>query len=91
VPVTISGSHRVLPKGAWRLRPGIVDVYVSEPIAMTERRPGALRNLADQVQRIIEKKLAPNGGGANEPGSPGARQYSVRALVVFSSWFFVST
>ena len=70
VPVTISGSHRVLPKGAWRLRPGIVDVYVSEPIPMTEHRPGALRNLADQVQRIIEKKLAPKGGGANEPGSP---------------------
>jgi 1-acyl-sn-glycerol-3-phosphate acyltransferase len=66
VPVTIGGSHRILPKGAWRLRPGIVDVYVSEPIAMTDRRPGALRKIADQVQRIIEKKLASTDGGASD-------------------------
>jgi 1-acyl-sn-glycerol-3-phosphate acyltransferase len=60
VPVTINGSQKILPKGAWRLRPGIVEVHVSEPISMRDRRPGALRALADEVQRIIEKKLAPH-------------------------------
>jgi 1-acyl-sn-glycerol-3-phosphate acyltransferase len=63
VPVTINGSHKILPKGEWRLRPGIVHVHVGEPIAITERRPGTVRALADRVQRIIEKKLALDAGG----------------------------
>jgi 1-acyl-sn-glycerol-3-phosphate acyltransferase len=63
VPVAIIGSGKVLPKGGWRVRPGIVEVHVSEPITMTDRRPGSLAALADQVQRIIEEKLA--GTGSN--------------------------
>jgi 1-acyl-sn-glycerol-3-phosphate acyltransferase len=57
VPVTISGSRKILPKGGWRLRPGTVDVYVGEPIPMTGYRPGALRALVDEVHRTIENKL----------------------------------
>jgi 1-acyl-sn-glycerol-3-phosphate acyltransferase len=57
VPVTITGTQKILPKGEWRLRPGIVEVHVSEPIQMKDRRPGSLRAMADQVQRIIEKNL----------------------------------
>jgi 1-acyl-sn-glycerol-3-phosphate acyltransferase len=79
VPVTINGSHKILPKGAWRLRPGIVDVHVGEPLKMSKHRPGALRALAHQVQRIIEKRLAPDPGAA-EPQAHGARQFGVGAL-----------
>jgi 1-acyl-sn-glycerol-3-phosphate acyltransferase len=72
VPVTIRGTQKLLPKGAWRLRPGIVDVHVSDPIQMTDRRPGSLRALADQVQGIIENNLAAPGAAENEL-DPGAR------------------
>jgi 1-acyl-sn-glycerol-3-phosphate acyltransferase len=65
VPVTISGSHKLLPRGEWRLRPGCVEVYVGEPIAMTNRRPGELRALATQVRQIIERNLSPGGGTAS--------------------------
>jgi 1-acyl-sn-glycerol-3-phosphate acyltransferase len=66
VPVTIRGSQEILPKGAWRLRPGIVEIHISEPIPMTDRRPGTLRALATQVQRIIANKLGPRDAGARE-------------------------
>ena len=66
VPVTISGSRELLPKGAWRLRSGVVDVYINEPIATNERRPGALRALVDHVHRTIERELGPHGGDVSE-------------------------
>jgi 1-acyl-sn-glycerol-3-phosphate acyltransferase len=66
VPVTLRGTQKILPKGAWRLRPGIVDVHVSDPIQMTDYRPGSLRSLADQVQGIIEKNLAASDTGEME-------------------------
>ncbi|MGH7930393.1 MAG: lysophospholipid acyltransferase family protein, partial [Candidatus Binatia bacterium] len=73
VPVTISGSHKRLPKGGWRLRPGIVDVYVSEPIQMTGYRPGALRAVVDEVRRAIEKNLRTTDGDASELDNTGVQ------------------
>lgn len=66
VPVTISGSGKILPKGAWRLRSGTIDVHLSEPIRINDYRPGTLRALADQVQQTIEKRLAARDAGASE-------------------------
>ncbi len=83
VPVTINGSQRILPKGAWRLRPGVVDVHVSEPIAMIDRRPGAIRALADEVQRTIEKELAPHDAGASE--APDTSRFKTPGFKVQSS------
>jgi 1-acyl-sn-glycerol-3-phosphate acyltransferase len=63
VPVTIRGTQAILPKGAWRLRAGTVDVHVGDPIELTDHRLGSLRSLAERVHGIIEKNLA---GGAAE-------------------------
>jgi 1-acyl-sn-glycerol-3-phosphate acyltransferase len=57
VPVTINGSRQVLPAGAWRLRRGIVEVNIGEPIAVDGFGPGTLRHLSNQVRQAIEKKL----------------------------------
>jgi 1-acyl-sn-glycerol-3-phosphate acyltransferase len=65
VPVTISGSGKILLKGDWRLRPGIVEVHISDPIPMTDHRQGSLRALATEVQRIVEKNLTLNGSAAS--------------------------
>jgi 1-acyl-sn-glycerol-3-phosphate acyltransferase len=69
VPVTINGSGKSLAKGEWRLRAGVVEVHVSEPISMTDHRPGTLRALATDVQRLIAKNLTSNGGAASEAES----------------------
>lgn len=34
VPVAIDGSHRVMPKGAWLVRPGPIRVRIGEPISV---------------------------------------------------------
>jgi 1-acyl-sn-glycerol-3-phosphate acyltransferase len=59
VPVTINGSARVLPAGAWRLRPGIVEVVVDKPVPVEGFRPGNLRHLSEQVRNRIAANLRP--------------------------------
>jgi 1-acyl-sn-glycerol-3-phosphate acyltransferase len=68
VPVTISGSYKVLPKGEWRLRPGVVVVHVGEPVA-TDRPARELRSLVSKVRRIIEHNLSPGGSTVSEVDS----------------------
>lgn len=57
VPVTIVGSASLLPAGAWRLRPGRIEVFVDTPIATESYRIGNLRALSDQVRQIIAAHL----------------------------------
>jgi 1-acyl-sn-glycerol-3-phosphate acyltransferase len=59
VPVTISGSGAILPKGDWRLRRGHVEVIVGEPVPVENYRPGTLRALSSQVEELIRKNLRP--------------------------------
>jgi|KBSSwiStaDraftv2_1062776.scaffolds.fasta_scaffold183772_2 1-acyl-sn-glycerol-3-phosphate acyltransferase len=57
VPVTINGSRQVLPAGAWRLRPGTIEVIVDKPVSTEGFRPGNLRVLSDQVHQRIAANL----------------------------------
>jgi 1-acyl-sn-glycerol-3-phosphate acyltransferase len=70
VPVTINGSRRLLPAGAWQLRPGTIEVIVDQPIAVEGYRPGNLRLLSKQVRDRIEMNLGkPTGPHAvKDPG-----------------------
>jgi 1-acyl-sn-glycerol-3-phosphate acyltransferase len=79
VPVTISGSYKIMPKGDWRLRSGIVEVHVGEPIPMADRRQGSLRALATEVQRIVEKNLTLNGDSASETNSASRKTETANA------------
>jgi len=67
VPVTVSGSARVLPIGAWRLRPGTIDVTIDKPVSVEGFRPGNLRLLVNQVHTTIDSRLrAPERRSAHE-------------------------
>ena len=57
VPVTVSGSAQVLPIGAWRLRPGTIDVTIDEPVPVEGFRPGNLRLLVNRVHATIDARL----------------------------------
>jgi 1-acyl-sn-glycerol-3-phosphate acyltransferase len=57
VPVTISGSYKLLPRGEWRLRPGTIHVYIGEAIATGNTGRGELRALVTRVRRTIEANL----------------------------------
>ena len=57
VPITINGSRGLLPSGAWRLRSGIIEVFVDKPIAIDGYRAGNLRLLSDRVRQTIAGHL----------------------------------
>jgi 1-acyl-sn-glycerol-3-phosphate acyltransferase len=57
VPLAIKGSRDLLPSGAWRLRPGTVEVVVDQPVSIAGYRPGNLRLLSDQVRETIAGHL----------------------------------
>src|SRR5262244_4451116 len=57
VPVTISGSWAILPKGDWRIRRGQIEVTVGPPVSVKNYRPGTLRALSAHVQELIENNL----------------------------------
>jgi 1-acyl-sn-glycerol-3-phosphate acyltransferase len=57
VPVTISGSWAILPKGDWRIRGGQIEVTVGAPVSVKNYRPGTLRALSAHVQELIENNL----------------------------------
>lgn len=57
VPVTINGSRNILPAGAWRLRPGIVEVVIGTPVTVSGYHPSMLRELSARVREAVEKQL----------------------------------
>ncbi|MBM2805573.1 MAG: 1-acyl-sn-glycerol-3-phosphate acyltransferase [Deltaproteobacteria bacterium] len=56
VPVTVNGSAKLLPAGAWRLRPGTIDITIDKPVSVEGFRPGNLRLLVNQVHATIDAR-----------------------------------
>lgn len=56
VPITVNGSAKLLPAGAWRLRPGAIDITIDKPVSVEGFRPGNLRLLVNQVHATIESR-----------------------------------
>lgn len=57
VPVTISGTGKLLPKGDWRIRGGEIKVTIGAPLTVENFRAGGLRGLSAQVHEIIAASL----------------------------------
>ncbi len=58
VPITLRGSHDVLPRGSWRVRSGVISLVVDTPI----EAPGvngkeAELQLRDRVREVIARNL----------------------------------
>jgi 1-acyl-sn-glycerol-3-phosphate acyltransferase len=78
VPVTIAGTHYVMPKGRFSIKPGTVTVTFHTPIE--PRDFGGRENLMETVRRAIDSGLPPEfqdqnpstTDGANEPLRPDA-------------------
>ncbi|MGA8152863.1 MAG: lysophospholipid acyltransferase family protein [Terriglobales bacterium] len=57
VPVTVSGTHYVMPKGRFAIKPGEVDVIFHDPIEPQDF--GCRENLMEKVRRAIDSGLPP--------------------------------
>jgi len=53
VPVAVSGTYGILPKGRLLVRPGKVHVAVGEPIAVDERSQKDKHELTEEVRRQV--------------------------------------
>jgi 1-acyl-sn-glycerol-3-phosphate acyltransferase len=73
VPVAISGSRQVYPKGAVLLRPGRVTVRIGEPIAVGPDSPDERHRLLREVRAAVARMLISLG----EPVDPGDAQVGV--------------
>lgn len=59
VPVSVAGSHLVLPKGMWRIRPGVVTVRFHPPVNAAEYTLEQRDELIARIERVIAAGLPP--------------------------------
>lgn len=67
VPLAIQGSHRVMPKGSWLVRPGHIRVRIGEPISVEGMTIKDRNALVDRAW----KRVAALKRGAGEPDDRG--------------------
>jgi len=57
VPITILGSHSLLPKNAFRIRPGIMKIIVGDPIDTSSYSENDKESVLQQVRSIISSNI----------------------------------
>lgn len=70
VPVTITGTRELMPKGQPYARRGRVGVVFHEPVPVTGHTPETMVSLMDRVRAAI---LSPADADVREPDGPGVR------------------
>jgi 1-acyl-sn-glycerol-3-phosphate acyltransferase len=81
VPVTIDGSHAILPKGGWRIRSGEIRVTVGEPLTVESYRAGKLVAVSNQVRAIMAKQLQSAASSAGKTTNHGMTTTVERSLL----------
>jgi len=71
IPIAISGTRKVFPKGGWSLRPGPVLVSIGEPIMPGADSPEERTRLVAQVRDEVARLLAALGEQVDAPGAAG--------------------
>jgi 1-acyl-sn-glycerol-3-phosphate acyltransferase len=66
VPITIVGTHYVMPKGRFAIKPGQVDVIFHDPIEPKDF--GSRDELMEKVRAVIESGLPPEFQNVPTPG-----------------------
>jgi 1-acyl-sn-glycerol-3-phosphate acyltransferase len=64
VPISISGTHTILPKtGQWRIHPGLVQMTIGRPISTEGLTAKDRDQLIEQVREAIRQHLTSEEGG----------------------------
>jgi len=61
VPVTILGTRKILPRGAFLIRPGVARIVFHPAIDVTSYSPATRQQLAERVRDAIASALPPEG------------------------------
>ncbi|MGB9699161.1 MAG: lysophospholipid acyltransferase family protein [Thermodesulfobacteriota bacterium] len=57
VPISISGSFRMLPRHGWCFWPGTISIFMDQPIPTKNLTPSEAKTLMDKVRETIIKNL----------------------------------
>ncbi|TVP75865.1 MAG: 1-acyl-sn-glycerol-3-phosphate acyltransferase [Gemmatimonadales bacterium] len=71
VPVGISGSRRIMPKGTFRIRPGEIVVRIGEPIPTAGREMKERNQLRDEARRRVLGLMDDPGALPGDVSIPG--------------------
>lgn len=63
VPISLSGSYGILPKGQWRVRPGRIRMTIGKPIDTASMRLEDRDHLIQLVREAIRRHLTEREGG----------------------------
>lgn len=63
VPISISGSHRILPKNSWKVQPGRIKMNICEPVIATGTDGKSRDLLLYTVREAIRSNLSPEEAG----------------------------
>jgi 1-acyl-sn-glycerol-3-phosphate acyltransferase len=75
VPITISGSGALMPKGQWRIRSGVVKLQIHPPLwpVAADQPDGGRNALAAAVRAAISQEATTAGGPPADAGAGGIR------------------
>jgi len=57
VPLSISGSFRMLPRHGWCFWPGTISIHIDQPIPTKNLTPAAAKTLMEKVRETIIRNL----------------------------------
>ena len=70
VPISISGSYRILPKDSWTIQPGEIRLSISRPIRAGGSDSRNLDLLMKQVREAIRANLTLDEAGSDSENQP---------------------
>jgi 1-acyl-sn-glycerol-3-phosphate acyltransferase len=69
VPVGILGSRQVMPKGSFRIRPGVITVRVGDPIDVAGLKHEDRERLLERSRTAVSELLEPDPAAENDSNS----------------------
>jgi 1-acyl-sn-glycerol-3-phosphate acyltransferase len=57
VPISVKGTHELMPRGHWFVRKGRVQITFHEPIAVAGHTPDSMAELMDRVKAAVASAL----------------------------------
>ncbi|MDR3569499.1 MAG: lysophospholipid acyltransferase family protein [Syntrophobacteraceae bacterium] len=69
VPISISGSYRILPKDSWMIHPGVIRFTIGKPIMSTGADAKSRETLLQEVREAIRANLTTEEAGGERKAS----------------------
>jgi 1-acyl-sn-glycerol-3-phosphate acyltransferase len=70
VPISISGSYRILPKNSWLIHPGVITFTIGQPIRSSAADAKSRDSLLEAVREAVRAHLTTEEAGEDRKATP---------------------